>query len=136
MSREVRRFKRYPAYKDSGVEWIGEIPEDWHVRPLKRLAKFIGGGTPAKVRKELGSDPLTNVLTKDSRLRFRPLEKEALLAARVREFVFTGGNVPGAAMADAIVKAIPKVQALLAAKRRAFVARITASSDVAILLEA
>jgi hypothetical protein len=76
------------------------------------------------------------VLTKDSRLRFRPLEKEALIAANVRVFVFTGGNLQGAAMADAIVKAIPKIKALLAARRHAFVARITAASDVAILLEA
>jgi len=76
------------------------------------------------------------VLTKDSRLRFRPLEKEALIAANVQVFVFTGGNVPGAAMADAIVKAIPKVQALLGTKQHAFVARITAASDVAVLLEA
>lgn len=27
----------YPAYKDSGVEWIGEIPENWEVRRLKEL---------------------------------------------------------------------------------------------------
>jgi type I restriction enzyme S subunit len=29
------RFKPYPAYKDSGVEWLGEIPTHWEVRPLK-----------------------------------------------------------------------------------------------------
>jgi hypothetical protein len=23
------RWKPYPAYKDSGVEWLGEIPEHW-----------------------------------------------------------------------------------------------------------
>jgi len=28
-------LKPYPEYKDSGVEWIGEIPEDWEVRRLK-----------------------------------------------------------------------------------------------------
>ncbi len=28
-------FARYPAYKDSGVEWLGEVPEHWEVRPLK-----------------------------------------------------------------------------------------------------
>jgi type I restriction enzyme S subunit len=28
-------FPRYPAYKDSGVEWLGEVPEHWAVRPLK-----------------------------------------------------------------------------------------------------
>lgn len=32
-------MKRYPAYKDSGVEWIGEIPEGWALKKLKHLAK-------------------------------------------------------------------------------------------------
>ena len=27
-----RRFKPYPAYKDSGVEWLGEIPAHWTSR--------------------------------------------------------------------------------------------------------
>jgi type I restriction enzyme S subunit len=30
----VRRFKPYPAYKDSGAEWIGEIPGHWEVAPV------------------------------------------------------------------------------------------------------
>jgi type I restriction enzyme S subunit len=30
-------FPRYPAYKDSGVEWLGRIPADWGVLPTKRL---------------------------------------------------------------------------------------------------
>jgi type I restriction enzyme S subunit len=34
---------RYPKYKDSGVEWLGEVPEHWQVIPLKRLAEFING---------------------------------------------------------------------------------------------
>ncbi|EFI61445.1 MULTISPECIES: restriction endonuclease subunit S [Comamonas] len=29
-------FPRYPAYKDSGVEWLGEVPAHWIVAPLKR----------------------------------------------------------------------------------------------------
>ncbi len=24
-------FPRYPKYKDSGVEWLGEVPERWEV---------------------------------------------------------------------------------------------------------
>jgi type I restriction enzyme S subunit len=27
-------FPRYPRYKDSGVEWLGEVPEHWEVRRL------------------------------------------------------------------------------------------------------
>ena len=37
---------RYEKYKDSGVEWLGEVPEHWHVSPLKRLAKLVTGLTP------------------------------------------------------------------------------------------
>lgn len=28
---------KYPAYKDSGVEWLGEIPEHWEVKKLKHI---------------------------------------------------------------------------------------------------
>lgn len=34
--------------KDSGVEWIGEIPETWHVNALKRIAQIQTGSTPSK----------------------------------------------------------------------------------------
>jgi type I restriction enzyme S subunit len=33
----------YPEYKDSGVEWIGELPTSWNIKPLKHLANFING---------------------------------------------------------------------------------------------
>jgi hypothetical protein len=37
---ELRRFRPYPAYKDSGVEWLDEIPKHWEVRRLKYLASL------------------------------------------------------------------------------------------------
>ena len=30
--------KKYPAYKPSGIEWIGEIPSHWNIHRLKQLA--------------------------------------------------------------------------------------------------
>jgi len=33
-------MKKYPKYKDSDVEWIGEIPEHWEIKKLKRLTKI------------------------------------------------------------------------------------------------
>jgi type I restriction enzyme S subunit len=33
----LRRFKPYPAYKDSAVEWLGEIPAHWEVRKVRRI---------------------------------------------------------------------------------------------------
>lgn len=32
-------FPRYPAYKDSGVEWLGEVPEHWNVLQSRRMFK-------------------------------------------------------------------------------------------------
>ena len=33
-----RRFSRYPEYKNSGVEWMGDIPAHWEVKRLKTMA--------------------------------------------------------------------------------------------------
>lgn len=41
-------FKKYDAYKDSGVEWIGEIPSDWSIEK----AKWIFSRAERPVRKE------------------------------------------------------------------------------------
>lgn len=34
---------RYPEYKDSGVEWLGEVPAHWNVRRLQDVAQVING---------------------------------------------------------------------------------------------
>lgn len=42
-----KRFRRYPAYKDSAINWLGEIPAHWEARPLKRLGDLrAGAGFP------------------------------------------------------------------------------------------
>ena len=30
----LRRFRPYPAYKDSGVDWLGQIPAHWEAKRL------------------------------------------------------------------------------------------------------
>ncbi|WP_417535223.1 restriction endonuclease subunit S [Methylophaga sp.] len=32
------KYRAYPEYKDSGVEWVGYIPKDWSVEPLFSVA--------------------------------------------------------------------------------------------------
>lgn len=46
--------------KDSGVEWIGEIPEEWEIRKLKFLGKAIIGLTysPEDITDEIGRGTL------------------------------------------------------------------------------
>ena len=36
-------MQRYEKYKDSGVDWIGEIPEGWELRKLKFLGNIYAG---------------------------------------------------------------------------------------------
>jgi len=40
------RYKPHPAYKDSGVEWLGEIPAHWEVKRLKFAAHIEAGQSP------------------------------------------------------------------------------------------
>lgn len=34
----MSQYKPYPTYKDSGVEWIGQVPAHWETLPIKRGA--------------------------------------------------------------------------------------------------
>jgi len=36
----IPSLKPYPAMKDSGVEWLGEVPEHWEVRRLRTIAEM------------------------------------------------------------------------------------------------
>ncbi len=38
------KYQRYPVYKDSGVECLGEVPAHWEVKRLKHLTSKIGSG--------------------------------------------------------------------------------------------
>ena len=44
--------------KDSGVEWIGEIPEHWDVVPFKRLFDNIKDGTHGSFQRVADGEPL------------------------------------------------------------------------------
>jgi type I restriction enzyme S subunit len=57
------RYKPYPAYKDSGVEWLGEIPAGWEVAPVyARYEVALGKMLDAKrVTGEFSGPYLRNV---------------------------------------------------------------------------
>jgi len=42
--------------KDSGIEWIGEIPEGWEVRKVSKSFDIIGSGTTPKSQEEIYYD--------------------------------------------------------------------------------
>ena len=45
-------LKHYPATKDSGVEWLGNIPTHWKVRRLRTAVSILNGATPSTSRDE------------------------------------------------------------------------------------
>ena len=51
-------MKRYARYKDSGIEWLGDIPEHWELKRLKRFAKICNGQAHTNVWDEKGEYPI------------------------------------------------------------------------------
>lgn len=47
-SETVIRPKPYPAYKESGGPWLGDVPEDWDLRQLGRFGRFSKGNGGTK----------------------------------------------------------------------------------------
>jgi type I restriction enzyme S subunit len=54
-------MKKYPAYKDCGIDWLGEIPEHWVVKELKYLSvnerySFVDGPFGSDLKNEEYTD--------------------------------------------------------------------------------
>lgn len=49
-------MEKYDNYKDSGIEWIGEIPEHWDSVSLKWISFIYSGGTPSRNKPEYWND--------------------------------------------------------------------------------
>ena len=44
----MSHYKPYPAYRPSGVEWIGDVPSTWEVKRLRQVASFSNSGVDKK----------------------------------------------------------------------------------------
>ena len=56
-------MERYEKYKDSGVEWIGEIPGEWEVKAFRYCANNFGNGTTASQREFETEYPVSRIET-------------------------------------------------------------------------
>ncbi len=77
----MSQYKPYSAYKDSGVEWLGEVPEHWGLRKLKHMARFSGGGTPTRDNPEFWNGDIPWVSPKDMKSEFIMGAEECITAA-------------------------------------------------------
>jgi predicted nuclease of predicted toxin-antitoxin system len=73
------------------------------------------------------------VLTKDQKLRYRPLEIAALRASKARVFVLTAGNLRGSEIAASFLKALPGICTILHSRAGPFIARLTQSGHLTII---
>lgn len=44
----MSHYKPYPVYRDSGVEWIGDVPDHWEVKRLRQVSTFTNSGIDKK----------------------------------------------------------------------------------------
>lgn len=52
----ISNMPRYEQMKDSGVEWLGEIPEHWEIKRFKFLASVEKGRLPKKIVSNVDGD--------------------------------------------------------------------------------
>ena len=45
-------MSRYETYKPSGIDWIGEVPEVWKIKRIKRIAEILRGASPRLIDDE------------------------------------------------------------------------------------
>lgn len=74
-------MNKYPAYKDSGIEWIGEIPEHWEVRRMRYLCDIGTGDKDTENKEENGEYPFYVRSQTVERISTYSFDGEAILTA-------------------------------------------------------
>ena len=73
---------RYPEYKDSGVEWLGEVPGHWEVKRLKNLATIQNGSDYKHIQADSEGYPVIGSGGEFARAREYLYEGESVLLGR------------------------------------------------------
>ena len=68
-------MRAYPHYRDSGVEWLGEVPEHWGAARVTDMFEARSGGTPSTAEEAYWEGDIPWVSAKDMKaLRIRDTE--------------------------------------------------------------
>ena len=74
-------MKAYSKYKDSGIVWVGNIPEHWSIRRLKYLVSITTGGSDTVDNVEEGNYPFFVRSQNVERINSYSYDGEAVLTA-------------------------------------------------------
>src|SRR5438105_1318386 len=94
--------------------------------------RFAGGTKDPVWLREVGRNGWV-LLTKDSRIRYRRNEMQALLSSKMQSFVLVSSNLPGAEIAQIFVKALPRIKRLCQRQRPPFIAHVHKDGTVALM---
>lgn len=86
------QMPKYEAYKDSGIEWIGEIPAEWNVVRFRDLFKFGRGLTITKADLEDEGIPCINYGEVHSKYGFEFTPKKHHLKCVSEDYLLTNPN--------------------------------------------
>lgn len=88
----------HPPLKDSGIEWLGQVPKHWKLKQLRYLTRQIGGGTPSKENPSFWNGDIPWVSPKDMKVDY--------LAQSI-------DNITEKAVTESAAKLIPKNSLLI-----------------------
>lgn len=93
-------MEKYDNYKDSGIEWIGEIPQHWEVKKIKQFTNILTGSTPKSTEETYWNGDINWVTTDD----LGKLKTKDIIESR-RQITEKGFNSSGTYLApvDSIV---------------------------------
>lgn len=74
-------FKKYDAYKDSGVDWLGDIPANWTTKKLKFLADIRTGNKNTEDKRSSGKYPFYVRSQTPEKINTYSFDGEAILTA-------------------------------------------------------
>lgn len=77
----MEKLERYDSYKDSGIEWLGEIPSHWSRTKLKSLLDIKTGKKDVNASDENGKYPFFTCASEPHKINTYTYDCEALLVA-------------------------------------------------------
>jgi type I restriction enzyme S subunit len=92
----MSHYKPYPAYRDSGVEWIGQVPEHWEVKRLRHVASFKNSNVDKKAydgQEAISLCNYTDVYYNEFITSDLPFMQATASAAEIEQFSLSKGDV-------------------------------------------
>ena len=95
----MAKYQQYEQYKESGIEWLGDIPSYWEINRHKYVASFTKGKNPQEIFDEYSPDyyPYLSMdsLRGNSAHKYAPLAKNLYLVNENQPLIIWDGSNAG-----------------------------------------